>query len=93
MSNLTLIRFFLSFLLKFISELDDIKFAFTTKKAVLEHFKVDSTPAIVLIRNFDEEKRISYKGHMKAEGIKEFVNTNSLPHVIEFTVVRTEMME
>ncbi len=64
--------------------IDDLHFFHTFDEGVATHFKVDSTPSIVLFKPFDE-LRVVFEGDFTLENLKEFVGENRYPLIMPFT--------
>lgn len=62
--------------------LDDHPFALTTDSSVVSEYGVDADK-VVLFKKFDSGKAV-YEGEAAAEPLKKFVQTESLPLVVEF---------
>lgn len=65
------------------ASMDDIPFIVTSEDAVFGEYKVDNE-AVVLFKKFDEGRNDLSEG-LTADAIRDFINGNSLPTVIEFT--------
>lgn len=65
------------------AQTDDIAFATTSADSAFKEFKV-SGDAVVLFKQFDDG-RVDLKENLDMASIKEFINANRLPLVIEFT--------
>ncbi|KAJ8941275.1 hypothetical protein NQ318_016940 [Aromia moschata] len=64
------------------STIDDIPFAVTSEDSILNEYEAKSD-SIVLFKKFDEGKSV-YEGEADEGSIKKFVQTHSLPLLVEF---------
>eukprot|EP01134_Creolimax_fragrantissima_P005485 CFRG5485T1 len=64
------------------ASIDDVIFGISSNPEVRAKLKVEGD-AIALLKHFDE-KRNDYEGEFETDAIKEFINVNRLPLVMEF---------
>ncbi|XP_070581396.1 protein disulfide-isomerase-like [Ptychodera flava] len=66
------------------ADMDDISFGITSTDGVFKKYDIKGDNSIVLFKKFDEGRN-DYDAEYKADTITEFVKSNSLPLVIEFS--------